>query len=122
MDYEESKKKVWDKEYATGFGSHLKLSDARAHNEMLVEFMTSVARNKAILDVGCGEGLLVDFLHEWGRSIIWVSIFQMLHCKMPQSVRTQRPYLRKALLSLLILMAMPMPSYSTSVFIGFRSR
>ncbi|HEY2117614.1 MAG TPA: class I SAM-dependent methyltransferase [Candidatus Acidoferrum sp.] len=68
MDHNECKfqKKMWDREYATGFGSQLKLSDARAHNEMLVEFMTNVDKNKAILDVGCGEGLLVDFLHECG--------------------------------------------------------
>jgi ribosomal protein L11 methylase PrmA len=33
---------------------------------MLVEFMTSVDKNKTILDVGCGEGLLVDFLHKCG--------------------------------------------------------
>jgi 2-polyprenyl-3-methyl-5-hydroxy-6-metoxy-1,4-benzoquinol methylase len=85
MDHEECKfqKKDVGKEYASGFGSHLKLSDARGHNDMLVEFMTSVDKNKAILDVGCGEGLFWISSKNAAMNIIWVSIFQMSHWKMP---------------------------------------
>jgi 2-polyprenyl-3-methyl-5-hydroxy-6-metoxy-1,4-benzoquinol methylase len=54
------RKQMWDSEYASGFGELLKLPEAVEHNLTLVDFMTSVQKNTTILDVCCGEGILLD--------------------------------------------------------------
>jgi len=58
----EARKKLWDREYALGFGERLKLPEELDHHQKLVEFLVDGEKNKRILDVGCGEGLILDFL------------------------------------------------------------
>jgi 2-polyprenyl-3-methyl-5-hydroxy-6-metoxy-1,4-benzoquinol methylase len=57
---------MWDRQYASGFGHQLNLPEEQEHNQTLVHFIVSANKNKTILDVGCGEGLLLDYLHRWG--------------------------------------------------------
>jgi 2-polyprenyl-3-methyl-5-hydroxy-6-metoxy-1,4-benzoquinol methylase len=57
---------MWDRQYASGFGDQLNLPEEQEHNQTLVDFMVSANKNKTILDVGCGEGLLLDYLDRWG--------------------------------------------------------
>jgi 2-polyprenyl-3-methyl-5-hydroxy-6-metoxy-1,4-benzoquinol methylase len=61
-----SRQRLWDKEYAHGFGDLLKLPQERAHYATLIDFMVSAAKNKTILDVCCGEGALLDLLETCG--------------------------------------------------------
>jgi 2-polyprenyl-3-methyl-5-hydroxy-6-metoxy-1,4-benzoquinol methylase len=61
-----ARKRVWDSLYASGFGYQLSLPGEQGHNQTLVDFMVSANKNKTILDVGCGEGLLLDYLDRWG--------------------------------------------------------
>jgi 2-polyprenyl-3-methyl-5-hydroxy-6-metoxy-1,4-benzoquinol methylase len=61
-----ARKRLWDGEYASGFGNQLKLPEEQAHNLTLVDFMVSAKKNETILDVSCGEGLLLDSLAPWG--------------------------------------------------------
>jgi 2-polyprenyl-3-methyl-5-hydroxy-6-metoxy-1,4-benzoquinol methylase len=61
-----ARKRMWDRQYASGFGYQLRLQEEQEHNQTLVEFMVSANKNKTILDVGCGEGLLLDYLDRWG--------------------------------------------------------
>jgi 2-polyprenyl-3-methyl-5-hydroxy-6-metoxy-1,4-benzoquinol methylase len=61
-----TRKRMWDRQYASGFGYQLRLPEEQEHNQTLVEFMVSASKNKTILDVGCGEGLLLDYLDRWG--------------------------------------------------------
>ena len=62
----QSRQRLWDKEYANGFGEVLKLPQERAHYATLVDFMASAGKNRTILDVGCGEGGLLDLLGPCG--------------------------------------------------------
>jgi 2-polyprenyl-3-methyl-5-hydroxy-6-metoxy-1,4-benzoquinol methylase len=57
-----ARKKMWDREYASGFGELLKSPEAVEHNLTLVDFMTSAKKATTILDVCCGEGILLDCL------------------------------------------------------------
>jgi 2-polyprenyl-3-methyl-5-hydroxy-6-metoxy-1,4-benzoquinol methylase len=57
---------MWDSEYASGFGDQLRLPEAVEHTFTLVDFMTSAKKNTTILDVCCGEGLLLDCLESAG--------------------------------------------------------
>jgi len=61
-----ARKRMWDEQYASGFGHQLKLPEEHEHNQTLVDFMISANKNKTILDVGCGEGLLLDYVDRWG--------------------------------------------------------
>jgi 2-polyprenyl-3-methyl-5-hydroxy-6-metoxy-1,4-benzoquinol methylase len=61
-----ARRQLWDREYASGFGEQLNLPEEREHNLTLVEFMVNANKNNKILDVGCGEGLLLDSLEHWG--------------------------------------------------------
>jgi 2-polyprenyl-3-methyl-5-hydroxy-6-metoxy-1,4-benzoquinol methylase len=61
-----ARKRMWDKLYASGFGYQLSLPGEQEHNQALVDFMVSANKNTTILDVGCGEGLLLDYLGRWG--------------------------------------------------------
>jgi len=58
----EARKKLWDREYALGFGERLKLPEELDHHQKLVEFLVEERKNRKVLDVGCGEGLILDFL------------------------------------------------------------
>jgi SAM-dependent methyltransferase len=60
-----ARKKLWDNEYASGFGEQLKLPGEAEHHCMLVEFLVKAGKNKKILDVGCGEGLILDYLKDY---------------------------------------------------------
>jgi len=61
-----ARKQMWDSEYASGFGELLKLPEAVEHTLTLVEFMSSAKKNTTILDVCCGEGILLDCLEPPG--------------------------------------------------------
>jgi len=61
-----AREKMWDSEYASGFGNLLKLPEAVEHNLTLVDFMTSAKKDRTILDVCCGEGILLDSLEHTG--------------------------------------------------------
>jgi 2-polyprenyl-3-methyl-5-hydroxy-6-metoxy-1,4-benzoquinol methylase len=61
-----ARKRMWDGEYASGFGDLLKLPEALEHNLTLIDFMASAQKNKAVLDVCCGEGNLLDSLERTG--------------------------------------------------------
>lgn len=61
-----ARQRMWDGEYASGFGDRLRLPDDQEHNRMLVDFMVSSNKNKTILDVCCGEGALLDALEPQG--------------------------------------------------------
>jgi 2-polyprenyl-3-methyl-5-hydroxy-6-metoxy-1,4-benzoquinol methylase len=61
-----AREKMWDSEYASGFGELWKLPEAVEHNWTLVDFMTSAKKNTTILDVCCGEGILLDSLERTG--------------------------------------------------------
>ena len=61
-----ARKRMWDKLYASGFGYQLSLRGEQKHNQTLVDFMVSANKNQTILEVGCGEGLLLDYLDRWG--------------------------------------------------------
>jgi ribosomal protein L11 methylase PrmA len=88
---------------------------------MLVEFMTSVDKNKAILDVGCGEGLLLDFLQECGYEHYLGFNFSDVALENAAKRADSKTAFSKGFVEFLFLMAISMPSYSTSVFIGFRN-
>jgi len=59
-------KRMWNREYASGFGSVLETPENREHYLMLADFLVEAGKNKSILDVCCGEGLLVDFIEPHG--------------------------------------------------------
>lgn len=61
-----SRQRLWDNEYAKGFGDLLNLPQEQAHYDALVDFMVSSGKNKNVLDVGCGEGALLDVLANYG--------------------------------------------------------
>jgi len=61
-----AREKMWDSEYSSGFGDLLRLPEAVEHNSTLVDFMTSAKKNTTILDVCCGEGILLDGLERVG--------------------------------------------------------
>jgi 2-polyprenyl-3-methyl-5-hydroxy-6-metoxy-1,4-benzoquinol methylase len=61
-----ARKRMWDRQYASGFGYQLKLPREQEHNQTLIDFMVSANKNKTILDVCCGEGLLLDYLDRCG--------------------------------------------------------
>ena len=61
-----ARKQMWDNEYASGFGDLLKVPEAVEHNLTLVDFMVSAKKNTTILDVCCGEGILLDGLERIG--------------------------------------------------------
>ena len=61
-----AREKMWDSEYSSGFGDLLRLPEAVEHNSTLVDFMTSAKKNSTILDVCCGEGILLDALERAG--------------------------------------------------------
>ena len=61
-----AREKMWDREYSSGFGNLLKLPEAVEHNSTLVDFMTSAKKDRTILDVCCGEGILLDSLEHIG--------------------------------------------------------
>jgi 2-polyprenyl-3-methyl-5-hydroxy-6-metoxy-1,4-benzoquinol methylase len=61
-----AREKMWDREYSSGFGDLLRLPEAVEHNSTLVDFMTSAKKNTTILDVCCGEGILLDGLERAG--------------------------------------------------------
>jgi 2-polyprenyl-3-methyl-5-hydroxy-6-metoxy-1,4-benzoquinol methylase len=61
-----ARRQMWDSEYASGFGDQLRLPEAVEHTFTLVDFMTSAKKNTTILDVCCGEGLLLDCLETAG--------------------------------------------------------
>lgn len=57
---------MFDREYVSGFGDRLEAPENLEHYRMLVEFMVDAGKNQRILDVGCGEGLLLDCLEGCG--------------------------------------------------------
>jgi ubiquinone/menaquinone biosynthesis C-methylase UbiE len=60
-----ARKKLWDNEYASGFGDQLKLPGEAEHHRKLVELLVEAGKSKKILDVGCGEGLILDYLKDY---------------------------------------------------------
>lgn len=52
----------WDREYSTGGWEWLKGDDERVHNYIIAAYCTRFGPDAAILDVGCGEGVLHDLL------------------------------------------------------------
>jgi ubiquinone/menaquinone biosynthesis C-methylase UbiE len=60
-----ARRKLWDSEYASGFGERLKLPGEAEHHRKLVELLVEAGKNKKILDVGCGEGLILDYLKNY---------------------------------------------------------
>jgi len=56
----------WDREYATGGWEWLKSDDERVHNYIIAAYCTRFGPDAAILDVGCGEGVLHDLLARTG--------------------------------------------------------
>lgn len=52
----------WDSEYATGRWEWLKCDDERVHNYIIAAYCTRFGPDAAILDVGCGEGVLHNLL------------------------------------------------------------
>jgi 2-polyprenyl-3-methyl-5-hydroxy-6-metoxy-1,4-benzoquinol methylase len=61
-----ARKRMWDSQYASGFGHQSNLPQEQEHHQTLVDFMVSAHKNKTILDVGCGEGVLLDYLDRCG--------------------------------------------------------
>ena len=61
-----ARKQMWNREYASSFAERMKLTEEREHYQTLVEFMVSANKNRAILDVCCGQGLLLDSLETCG--------------------------------------------------------
>jgi 2-polyprenyl-3-methyl-5-hydroxy-6-metoxy-1,4-benzoquinol methylase len=56
----------WDREYASGGWEWLKSEDERLHNHIIAAYCARFGRDAAILDVGCGEGVLHDMLARSG--------------------------------------------------------
>lgn len=52
----------WDREYASGDWEWLKGDDERVHNYTIAAYCTWFGPDAAILDIGCGEGVLHDLL------------------------------------------------------------
>jgi SAM-dependent methyltransferase len=61
-----AKRKMWDSLYASGFGQTLELPREYEHYSTLVDLIVLTNKNKTVLDVCCGEGLLLDFLESRG--------------------------------------------------------
>jgi SAM-dependent methyltransferase len=65
----------WDREYATGEWEWLKSDDERVHNYIIAAYCTRFGPDAAILDVGCGEGVLHALLARAGyRQYVGVDI------------------------------------------------
>lgn len=56
----------WDREYASGGWEWLKGHDERVHNHIIAAYCARFGPDAAILDVGCGEGVLHDMLARAG--------------------------------------------------------
>jgi len=56
----------WDREYATGEWEWLNNDDERVHNYIIAAYCTRFGPDVAILDVGCGQGVLHDLLTRTG--------------------------------------------------------
>lgn len=52
----------WNTEYVAGDWSRLQSLDELAHHAVLAGYMRTLAPGGAVLDVGCGEGLLCDHI------------------------------------------------------------
>jgi 2-polyprenyl-3-methyl-5-hydroxy-6-metoxy-1,4-benzoquinol methylase len=61
-----SRQRLWDRQYASGFGEFLSDPDEHQRYVTLVDFMVGARKNNAILDIGCGEGFLLCFLDSCG--------------------------------------------------------
>jgi 2-polyprenyl-3-methyl-5-hydroxy-6-metoxy-1,4-benzoquinol methylase len=59
-------RRMWNREYASGFGGLLETPENREHYLMLTDFLVEAGKNKRILDVCCGQGLLLDFIERCG--------------------------------------------------------
>lgn len=56
----------WEREYASGGWDWLKSDDERVHNHVIAAYCARFGPDAAILDVGCGEGVLHDMLARAG--------------------------------------------------------
>jgi SAM-dependent methyltransferase len=65
----------WEREYASGRWEWLKSDDERVHNHVIAAYCARFGPDAAILDVGCGEGVLHDMLTRTGyRQYVGVDI------------------------------------------------
>ncbi len=65
----------WEREYASGGWDWLKGDDERVHNYIIAAYHTRFGSDAAILDVGCGEGVLHALLARAGyRQYVGVDI------------------------------------------------
>jgi 2-polyprenyl-3-methyl-5-hydroxy-6-metoxy-1,4-benzoquinol methylase len=65
----------WEREYASGGWERLKSEDERLHNLIIAAYCARFGQDAAILDVGCGEGVLHDMVARTGyRRYVGVDI------------------------------------------------
>lgn len=70
-------KAQWDREYASGGWEWLKSDDERVHNYIIAAYCTRFGPDAAILDVGCGEGVLHGLLARAGyRQYVGIDVSQ----------------------------------------------
>ena len=57
-------KSTWEKQFANGDWDVLASESEAKHYEVIVQFYNNYARGKAVLDVGCGQGVLYGYLNK----------------------------------------------------------
>jgi 2-polyprenyl-3-methyl-5-hydroxy-6-metoxy-1,4-benzoquinol methylase len=57
----------WDEQYSSGRWSYLGTVEQAPRYAIIAAWIDALAPNARILDVGCGEGLLLKWLRTWSR-------------------------------------------------------
>lgn len=57
-------KSIWEQQYADTTWDYLEGEDERAHYEKIAGFYTRYSNNSSVLDIGCGKGVLYNYLSE----------------------------------------------------------
>jgi len=116
-----AREKMWDSEYASGFGNLLKLPEAVEHNLTLVDFMTSAKKDRTILDVCCGEGILLDSLEHTGYQRYLGFDFSDVALRNASKRANPRTSFTRGIAETFVPTGVSTPSFLMSVFIVWQN-
>lgn len=84
-------REIWESQYRTGHWTRLNDLSEQAHNAMVLSYVSYLRPNSSLLEIGCGEGILLQQLKKIGyRSYTGVDISQVAidRCSQFRDVKT----------------------------------